>query len=47
MRQIDLSQAASDYAMIYFDNRYQYALEYMRFTNAAEAIAEYVLNGVL
>lgn len=47
LRQVGLSRAASDYAMIHFDNRYQYALENMRFADRAETIAEYVLNGVL
>lgn len=47
LRQVDLSCAASDYAMIYFDNRYQYALEHMRFAARAETIAEYVFNGIL
>lgn len=47
LRQAGLSQSASDYAMIYFDERYQYALEQMRFARSAEAIAEYVFNGVL
>ncbi|HEM4929245.1 TPA: replication initiator protein A [Streptococcus suis] len=47
LRQVGLSQAASDYVMIYFDHRYQYALENMRFADRAETIAEYVFNGVL
>ncbi|MDK7236366.1 replication initiator protein, partial [Staphylococcus haemolyticus] len=47
LRQAGLSQSASDYAMIYFSDRYQYALEHMRFARSAEAIAEYVFNGVL
>lgn len=47
LRQVGLSQAASDYAMIYFDHRYQYALENMRFEDRAETIAEYVFNGIL
>ncbi|CYT95365.1 replication initiator protein A [Streptococcus suis] len=47
LRQTGLSQSASDYAMIYFSDRYQYALEYMRFARSAEVIAEYVFNGVL
>ncbi|CYU50936.1 replication initiator protein A [Streptococcus suis] len=47
LRQTGLSQSASDYAMIYFSNRYQYALEHMRFARSAEVIAEYVFNGVL
>ncbi|HFI0255119.1 TPA: replication initiator protein A [Streptococcus suis] len=47
LRQTGLSQSASDYAMIYFSERYQYALEHMRFARSAEVIAEYVFNGVL
>ncbi|HFI0096699.1 TPA: replication initiator protein A [Streptococcus suis] len=47
LRQTGLSQLASDYAMIYFSDRYQYALEHMRFARSAEVIAEYVFNGVL
>ncbi|WP_105115075.1 replication initiator protein A, partial [Streptococcus suis] len=40
LRQTGLSQSASDYAMIYFSDRYQYALEHMRFARSAEVIAE-------
>ena len=47
LRHTGLSQLASDYAMIYFSDRYQYALEHMRFARSAEVIAEYVFNGVL
>ncbi|HEL1934693.1 TPA: replication initiator protein A [Streptococcus suis] len=47
LRQVGLSRAASDYAMLYFDHRYQYALENMRFADRTETIAEYVFNGVL
>ena len=47
LRQAGLSQLASDYAMIYFSDRYHYALEHMRFARSAEVIAEYVFNGVL
>lgn len=47
LRQVGLSQAASDYAMIHFDKHYAYALENMRFADRAETIAEYVFNGVL
>ncbi|HFI0094398.1 TPA: replication initiator protein A [Streptococcus suis] len=47
LRRTGLSQLASDYAMIYFSDRYQYALEHMRFARSAEVIAEYVFNGVL
>ncbi len=47
LRQTGLSQSASDYAMLYFSDRYQYALEHMRFARSAEVITEYVFNGVL
>lgn len=47
LRQTGLSQSVSDVAMIYFSDRYQYALEHMRFARSAEVIAEYVFNGVL
>lgn len=47
LRQAGLSQTSSDFAMRYFTDRYQYALEHMRFARSAEAIAEYVFNGVL
>lgn len=47
LRQVGLSQVASDYAMIHFDKHYAYALENMRFADRAETIAEYVFNGVL
>ena len=42
-----LSQTTADYAMTYFDERYAYALENMRFAKSAEVIADYVFNGVL
>lgn len=47
LRQVVLSRAASDYDMVYFDHRYKYALENMRFADRSEMIAEYVFNGVL
>ncbi|MEQ9764644.1 replication initiator protein A [Streptococcus sp. ZJ151] len=47
LRQAGLSQSVSDFAMIHFDNRYEYALENMRFADRTETIAEYVFNGVL
>lgn len=47
LREGGLSQAASDLVMSYFEERYAYALEYIRFARTAEAIAEYVFNGVL
>ena len=37
----------ADYAMIYFDGRYKYALENMRFARSSEIIAEYVFNGIV
>ncbi|VHC61081.1 replication initiator protein A [Streptococcus pyogenes] len=33
--------------MRHFDDRYQYALDNMRFARTAEVIAEYVFNGIL
>lgn len=47
LRQEGFSEASSDYAMVYFDDRYQYALEHMRFAWSSEVIAEYVFNGIL
>ena len=47
LKQVALSRVASDYAMIYFDNRYEYALEHMKFAERVETIAEYVFNGIL
>ncbi|HER1740931.1 TPA: replication initiator protein, partial [Streptococcus pyogenes] len=47
LREGGLSQAASDLVMSYFEERYAYALEHIRFARTAEAIAEYVFNGVL
>ena len=47
LRQEGLSRVTSEYAMVHFEDRYRYALEHMRFVNTAEAIAEYVFNGVL
>lgn len=46
-RQEDFSEASSDYAMFYFDDSYQYALEHMRFAHLLEVIAEYAFNGIL
>lgn len=43
----NFSQATADYAMIHFDDRYQYALENMRFARSSEMVAEYVFNGVM
>lgn len=41
------SSSACDLAMMFFDERYQYALDHMRFVRRAEVIAEYVFNGLL
>lgn len=43
----NFSQASADYAMIHFDDRYQYALENMRFARSSEMVAEYVFNGIV
>lgn len=43
----NFSQATADYAMIHFDDRYEYALENMRFARSSEMVAEYVFNGVM
>lgn len=37
----------ADCAMIYFDDRYKYALENMRFARSSEIVAEYVFNGIV
>ncbi|HEL0699621.1 TPA: replication initiator protein A [Streptococcus equi subsp. zooepidemicus] len=41
------SKTSAEFVMRHFENRYQYALENMRFARTAEAIAEYVFNGIL
>lgn len=43
----NFSQATADYAMIHFDDRYEYALENMRFARSSEMVAEYVFNGIV
>lgn len=43
----NFSQATADYAMIHFDDRYEYALENMRFASSSEMVAEYVFNGIV
>lgn len=45
--QDNFSQTSADYIMVHFDNRYQYALDHMKFARTPEAIAEYVYNGIL
>lgn len=43
----NFTQATADYAMIHFEERYQYALDNMRFASSSEKIAEYVFNGII
>lgn len=46
-RREGFSRNAAEFVMRHFDDRYQYALDNMRFARTAEAIAEYVFNGIL
>lgn len=46
-RREGFSRNAAEFVMRHFDDRYQYALTNMRFARTAEAIAEYVFNGIL
>ncbi|MFS1664319.1 replication initiator protein A [Streptococcus sp. zg-JUN1979] len=41
------SKSSADYLMCHFDKRYELALDNMRFARSAEAIADYVFNGIL
>lgn len=43
----NFTQATADYAMIYFDDRYQHALDNMKFARSSEMVAEYVFNGIV
>lgn len=43
----NFSQATADYAMVHFDDRYQYALENMHYARSSEMVAEYVFNGIV
>ncbi|MFT4338495.1 replication initiator protein A [Streptococcus pyogenes] len=43
----NFSQSAADYAMVHFDDRYQYALDNMKYASSSERIAEYVFNGIV
>ena len=43
----NFSQTSADFAMSFFDKRYELALANMRFAKTSEAIAEYVFNGIL
>ena len=43
----EVSKASADFVMRHFDDRYQYALENMRYASSTEKIAEFVFNGIL
>ncbi len=43
LRQERFSKASADFVMRHFDDRYQYALENMRYASSTEKIAEFVL----
>lgn len=43
----NFSQSAADYAMVHFDDRYQYALKNMLYARSSEMVAEYVFNGIV
>ncbi|MGI1728130.1 replication initiator protein A [Streptococcus uberis] len=43
----NLTQKNAEVLMIQFDQRYQYALENMKYIHSSEQIAEYVFNGLL
>ena len=43
----NFTPASADYAMIHFEERYQYALANMRFARSSEMVAEYVFNGII
>lgn len=47
LRQERFSKASADFVMRHFDERYQYALENMRYASSTEKIAEFVFNGIL
>ncbi|WP_171963551.1 replication initiator protein A [Streptococcus salivarius] len=47
LRQEGFSRASADFVMRHFDDRYQYALENMRYADSTEKIAEFVFNGIL
>lgn len=47
LRQERFSKAPADFVMRHFDERYQYALENMRYASSTEKIAEFVFNGIL
>lgn len=47
LRQERFSRPSADFVMRHFDDRYQYALENMRYASSTEKIAEFVFNGIL
>ena len=47
LRQERFSKASADFVMRHFAERYQYALENMRYASSTEKIAEFVFNGIL
>lgn len=47
LRQERFSKASADFVMRHFDERYQYALENMRYASSTEKIAEFVFKGIL
>lgn len=47
LRQEGFSRASADFVMRHFDERYQYALDNMRYAASTEKVAEFVFNGIL
>ena len=43
----NFTETTASYILLKFDERYQYALEHMRFARSSEKLAEYVFNGLL
>ena len=47
LRKEGFSRVSADFVIRHFDERYQYALENMRYASSTEKIAEFVFNGIL
>ena len=47
LRQEGFSKASAEFVMRHFDERYQYALDNMRYAASTEKVAEFVFNGIL
>ena len=47
LRQERFSKASADFVMRHFDERYQYALDNMRYAASTEKVAEFAFNGFL